>query len=150
MPAHEDLPQCEVVHRVSDVEGVCDDGLLYNKGASLKAVLTKLTNLRKAYIDKVASFELIQREIDKGRVIPARIAWDPNGDLYEDGAHFVVIAGYRDPGGLREVHIYDPAAGSFLVPHLNASDEWLPYAAFVDHYQLTGRWVGTYLLKGAS
>lgn len=148
MKAPEPVPQCEVVHRVSGIAGVCGNPSLYDKAESLKNVLGKIHRLRKPFVDAIADFGLIQREVDAGHPVAARIAWDPTRTYTEDRAHFVVIGGWRVDQGPKELLIFDPAGGSFY----NSIDvvvdgSWVPYDGFVDSYRLTGRWVGTYLLR---
>ena len=74
LPAHEDLSQSDVSYRVDGDNAVFDNPGRFNKVKSLRTVLTRLNNLLEAYPGKVADFDLIQRDINVGCPIAARIA----------------------------------------------------------------------------
>jgi len=102
----------------------------------------------------VASFRLIKQETAAGRPIAARIAWDTYGRGFEEGAHFVLIAGWETVKGVDRVKVLDPAAGltdpkdlarARAIPTIQPRS--IPYTEFRHAYNGVGKWVGSYFVK---
>ncbi|MBC8167675.1 MAG: hypothetical protein H7Y20_17625 [Bryobacteraceae bacterium] len=143
------IKQCEVVQLVTGKQDSCQKPGLRNEKHGLADTLTKLKRLTFAHFEKIAAFELIQSEIEDERPVCARIAWDTAGDLFEDGAHFVVIAGWDTTTGQQRLLIIDPLAGktSDSVGEVPATGLWIAYEDFKAANGLIGRWVSTYFVK---
>jgi hypothetical protein len=86
----------------------------------------------------VAEFAHIQSEIAAGRPICARIVRDDDKNGRVDGAHFVVIVGWKIQDGTPHVSIADP---------LLESSEWMPLETFCTNYRFQGVWQATYYMK---
>jgi hypothetical protein len=82
-------------------------------------------------------FQDLKREIDAGRPVAARIAWDSAGASQSATGHFVVLDGYRILSGATHVHVSDP---------LNPSCE-VDFNEFTFNYQGEGKWDASYLVK---
>jgi len=83
-----------------------------------------------------------------------RIGWDPYGRGVEEGAHFVLIAGWETVNGVDRVQVLDPAAGmtdpgvpgtSRAIPTITPRS--IPYREFREAYLGIGRWVTSYFVK---
>jgi hypothetical protein len=94
----------------------------------------------------ILRFSDIQDEISKDRPICARVAWDPDGDLIEDGAHFVAIVGWSQTNGVDFVHVEDPVGVGENSSH--SMKLRVPFEMFKESYRGDGRWTHTYLMKG--
>ena len=144
------LTQCAVATRVMEREfslgfgrkpvDCCKDFAPSNEAKSLNLTLEALGHLQDpARPGGVASFALIQSEIEAGRPVAARIVWDPDDDDLEDGAHFVLIVGWDCSQGPDKVLVLD-------------STDWLDARA-VDRLRRAqkglrhGRQVGEHVLR---
>jgi hypothetical protein len=111
----------------------------YDIPLSLSMILTELERLQ-GYDEGVASFEVIQSEIEDDRPVCARIAWNANA------AHFVAIGGWRIKDGEQQVLVLDPQWGSRQVT-LEEDDWWIPYDDLRLSYRCRGIWVHTHFVK---
>jgi|SRR6185436_1483528 len=78
------------------------------------------------------SFDFVKEQIDKGHPIAVRIAWSETG-----AGHFVVISGYYEDDGIRDVFVCDPFLGGRGIPH--------PFKQFRNNYNQSGKWDQTYI-----
>jgi hypothetical protein len=143
-----DIEQCHVAHKLLKFTDICRHKAVYNTPQSLKATLEAIQRLDQAYINQIASFEQIQAEIAARRPVCARIAWDPLGTGFEDGAHFVTIVGWEIRNNLRLLKVCDPWSGS--VPEgapPDATPVEVSYDEFRIGYNDVGKWVATYFVK---
>jgi Papain-like cysteine protease AvrRpt2 len=101
-----------------------------NQPAKLQVALKEVGNLRETLARRL-TFDELQRELDAGRPVCLRIAWDGGG------AHFVVISGYQvSTSGFRTVDVSDS-----LYP-----DSAREFDEFPSEYQVGGEWTATYLV----
>ena len=134
------LTQCQIAREVFQRQGInaecCTKGTPCNQEERLTDALTipEINRLKRTYF-RALTFEEVQKEIDAGRPVCARIKWDGFG------AHFVVLTGYEIlRSGDRHVHVEDPAHPSSIVE----------YEEFRDAYYTDGTWVETYTVRESS
>jgi hypothetical protein len=146
------LSQCEVANAVMETERdttpeneCCAHPELANAPKSMRLTLLTLGHREKADLGGVAAFHLVQEVVASGEPLVARLAWDTDGDGYEESAHFVLIAGWRIDGGQQYLRILDPDGGGSPG---HAVMQEVPYETFVNAYEGSGKWVATYFLKG--
>jgi hypothetical protein len=111
----------------------CKSAQQCNRVHLLDPPLDRLKRLRQAPLPRVLTFAEIQEQIDAGNPICVRIEWT------DGGGHFTVISGYAiSRAGVNKITLEDPFYG-----HSEAA-----YDAFLTKYQGSGKWTGTFLLKG--
>jgi hypothetical protein len=111
----------------------CDSAQQCNRVHLLDPPLKRLTRLKQDPLPRVLTFSEIQQQIDAGNPVCVRIEWT------DGGGHFTVISGYATSrAGVNRVTLEDPFYG-----HSEAA-----YDAFRTKYQGSGKWTGTFLLKG--
>ena len=103
-----------------------------NKAEQLQPALQSVNRLRSVH-SRALQFPEVQREIDAGRPVAARIEW------ISGGAHFVVLDGYRILPSAVHLHVSDP---------LNPSCE-VDFDEFTNNYQGDGKWTASYLVKNS-
>jgi hypothetical protein len=111
----------------------CKEAQQCNRVHLLDPPLDRLKRLKQTPLPRVLTFAEIQKQIDAGNPICTRIEWT------DGGGHFTVISGYAiSRAGVNKVILEDPFYG-----HSEAA-----YDAFLTKYQGSGKWTGTFLLKG--
>ena len=121
------LTQCQIASDVLN-EQACADPDNYNRAGSLQDALNVVGMERTSSAGKI-TFQALQTEIDAGRPVCVRIAWDGGG------AHFVALCGYRIwSNGLKTVDVADP----YYADSTQAFDQ------FPASYNGGGTWTDTY------
>jgi hypothetical protein len=126
------LRQCDIASSVTGNQccGLAGGSVACNQPEKLQDALSSIGRLR-AVLRRPLRFEEVQREIDAGRPVAARVEWGSGG------AHFVLMDGYRIlSSGARHVHVSDP---------LNSPSE-VDFDEFANQYHGDGQWTGTYLV----
>ena len=124
--------QCGIAAQVlPDAKDSCDYPQNHDKPAQLEVALAAVSRLKETRKGAM-KFEDLQRELDAGSPVCVRIKWTG------DGAHFVVLTGYRvSASNLRVVDIADP-----LYP-----DSTRAFDDFPSTYQGGGEWTDSFLVK---
>jgi hypothetical protein len=124
--------QCLIVNSELGQSACCQNGATKacNRPWYLDRALT-LTGNFATRVQGPASWDDVRNEIDAGRPVGARIGWRGGG------GHFVLITGYSDTEGARQLNVEDPWTGSAVVA----------FSDFASSYQRTGSWTHTYMTK---
>ncbi|MGA7613999.1 MAG: papain-like cysteine protease family protein [Thermoanaerobaculia bacterium] len=129
-------PQCALARKQFDREDCCRSGSepACNRWWYLDQSLSGTRNLEQILAGRQVEIEELQKLLDAGRPVAARIEWpDTTG-------HFVIIAGYEATPDRVDLWILDPWYGDAL----HSLD------SFSTSYQGSGRWESTYLTKPGS
>lgn len=124
--------QCRIVNAELTQTACCTDGAsaACNRPWYLNKALERTGNLA-SWSAGAASWQIVRRELDKGRPVGARIGWSGGG------GHFVFLTGYSTGRDGNQVHVEDPWTGSSTVP----------LATFTTAYKGSGTWTHTYLTQ---
>jgi hypothetical protein len=119
--------QCELVNAELGLATCCASGsdADCNVAWYLEDALQHVDHLRDFSGNK-ATWDTVTAEIDAGRALGVRIAWEGGG------GHFVIVAGYDSNGEMLEIR--DPWWG----------DSSVAYDSFPDTYQGRGSWTHSY------
>jgi Papain-like cysteine protease AvrRpt2 len=146
------LSQCQVANAVLETERdgtpeneCCAHPAQANVPQSMRLTLVTLGHREKADLGGVAAFNLVQEVVAAGEPLVARLAWDTDNDGYEEGGHFVLIAGWKIDAGKQYLRILDPDGGGAAG---QAALRDVLYETFQNAYEGSGKWVATYFLKG--
>jgi hypothetical protein len=122
--------QCSVANAELGETACCADGstAACNRDWYLEKALARVGNLD-GWNSVPAPLRDIEHEVNAGRPLGVRIGWKGGG------GHFVVLAGYDDPGtGPGFLRVEDSIYGKSR----------MPYSAFRNTYQGSGEWTHTY------
>jgi hypothetical protein len=125
--------QCALANAELGQTTCCADGTTAqcNRDWYLDRALTRTGNLQ-SWVGNPVVLGDIEHELNAGRPLGVRIGWQGGG------GHFVVLAGYSDPGtGPGFLNIEDPFYGKSR----------MPYSAFRNAYQGSGEWTHTYYTR---
>jgi hypothetical protein len=124
------LTQCQVAGKLLGHNDCCLGSAACNQPAFLEDALADAG--RPAVIKPPLAFADVRQQIDAGKPVCARIAWDGG-----TRGHFVVICGYQQlPTGEQLVEVADPFyAGSKV-----------DFNEFATSYQGSGQWTDAYLV----
>jgi len=125
--------QCGVANAELGQTACCADGstAACNRDWYLDRGLSRVGNLQ-SWSGAAAPLSEVEHEVNAGRPLGVRIGWQGGG------GHFVVLAGYDDPGtGPGFLRVEDPWYGPSR----------MAYSAFRNAYQGSGSWTHTYHTK---
>jgi hypothetical protein len=129
------LTQCAIANAVLGSEKVCcQNGSGCNEAATLISALQQINRLKRI-LTRPLTFPELQRELDAGLPVCARIRWKGGH------AHFIVLVGYRVlPPRTQHVDVEDPFNPSGTVA----------FDTLRDAYYGNGEWIDTYLVTPSS
>jgi hypothetical protein len=122
--------QCSLANAELGETACCADGstAACNRDWYLDRGLSRVGNLQ-SWAGAAVPLSEVEHEVNAGRPLGVRIGWQGGG------GHFVVLAGYDDPGtGPGFLRVEDPWYGRSR----------MAYSAFRNAYQGTGSWTHTY------
>jgi Papain-like cysteine protease AvrRpt2 len=125
--------QCSLANAELGQTTCCADGstAACSRDWYLDRALSRVGNLQ-SWASGAVALSDVEHEVNAGRPLGVRIGWDGGG------GHFVVLAGYDDPGtGPGFVSVDDPWYGPSR----------MSYSAFRNTYQGTGAWTHTYYTR---